>query len=135
MKKNNIRKGDLVRIISGEQKGFLGKIETVLNKKSSVIVQGILPRVKWIKNSSFKNTEQKKESKKIELPTLIHISNVMHWDQEINKRSRIGYKLEKTISTNNDVQIKKQRYYIGSGRLVPSSQTFEKEKKNLSTKK
>lgn len=114
---NHIKKGDQVKIISGEQKGFLGKIEKVLTKKSSVILEGILPRIKYIKNSNTNNQEQ--NPKKIELPILIHISNVMLWDKEKNQVSRIGYRIEKKNSNNQQIQIKKERYFKKSGLLVP----------------
>lgn len=119
--KNHIQKGDLVKIISGGQKGFLGKILTVLNKKSSVIVEGVVPRLKYLKNKQ--KTQQQEESKRIELPILIHISNVMLWDSEKNQASRIGYKkITSEISDltleNQKIELKK-RYFKKSGNLVP----------------
>jgi large subunit ribosomal protein L24 len=116
--KNHIQKGDVVKIISGGQKGLLGKIQTVLKKKSSVIVEGVLPRIKYLKNNREK---QQEDSKKIELPILIHISNVMLWDKENNQVSRIGYKkIESNIENlkNQQNEIKK-RYFKKSGALIP----------------
>ncbi len=118
-KKNHIKKGDQVKIIAGEQKGFLGKIQTVLTKKSSVIIEGILPRIKYVKNSQSNKTGSSEESKKLEIPILIHISNVMLWDKEKNLASRIGYK-EISKNENNKVEIKKQRYFKKSGNIVPN---------------
>jgi large subunit ribosomal protein L24 len=128
--KNHIKKGDQVKIISGEQKGFLGKIEKILTKKSSVILEGILPRIKFVKNS--KTTNQQQESKKIELPILIHISNVMLWDKEKNQVSRIGYKIENKNITNQKIKTKKERYFKKSGSQVPdiSKEIFQQKDKN-----
>lgn len=117
--KSHIRKGDLVKVISGGQKGFLGKILTVLNKKSSVIVEGIQPRIKYLKNKQ--KTQQQEEAKKIELPILIHISNVMLWDSEKNQISRIGYKKidSNTLSSvNSKPFLSKKRYFKKSGNLI-----------------
>jgi large subunit ribosomal protein L24 len=49
------------------------------------------------------------EQKRVELQVPIHISNVMLWDNESNKSSRIGYKL---------IDTKKQRYFKKSGNIV-----------------
>jgi large subunit ribosomal protein L24 len=128
LKKSHVKKGDQVKVISGEQKGFLGKINSIIKKKSSVILDGILPRFKFLKNSK---TEQNEETKKIELPILIHISNVMLWDKTINKASRIGYKeiKENAVSDqknlNNLITSKKslkKRYFKKSGNFVPEIQ-------------
>ena len=117
--KNHVQKGDLVKIISGGQKGFLGKILTVLNKKSSVIVEGVVPRLKYLKNKQ--KTQQQEESKRVELPILIHISNVMLWDSEKNQASRIGYKKGSPDSSSleNQKSELKKRYFKKSGNLVP----------------
>ncbi len=125
IQKNHVKKGDQVKVISGEQKGVLGIIRSIIKKKSSVILDSVLPRIKYLKNSQTKQTE---ESKKVELPILIHVSNVMLWDKEGNKPSRIGYKTiskpEKVDSTKSLKQDSKdfikQRYFKKSGNLVPN---------------
>ena len=104
IQKNHVKKGDQVKVISGEQKGFLGIIRSVVKKKFSVILEGITPRIKYIKSST-----QNQESKKIEIPILIHVSNVMLWDKQNNVASRIGYKI---------VDNKKLRYFKKSGNLI-----------------
>jgi large subunit ribosomal protein L24 len=114
--KNHVKKGDKVKVISGNQKGFLGIITSVIKKKSSVILEGILPRIKTIKNSQIKQSE---EAKKIEIPTLIHISNVMLWDKKSNEPSRIGYKKISSNENNNQLKkIEKKRYFKKSGNFV-----------------
>jgi large subunit ribosomal protein L24 len=106
MKKNlktHIKIGDKVKVITGNQKGFIGKILTILPKKELVIIEGILPLVKYIKNP------QGGDSTKKELPIFIHVSNVMLWDKEINLASKIGYKI---------IANEKKRYFKKSGNLV-----------------
>ena len=106
MKKNkfsHIKIGDKVKIISGNQKGIIGTINTVLTKKSIVYIDGISPRLKIMKNS------RDGETKQLDLQIPIHLSNVMLWDNQQNVASRIGYKM---------VENQKKRYFKKSGNLV-----------------
>lgn len=107
MKKNNsyLKKGDTIKVIAGDNKGFIGKIDSIFPKKSVLFVEGISPRIKYAKNS------QGTEAKKIELPIAIHISNVLLLDNSINLPSKIGYKM---------IEDKKCRYFKKSGNLVDS---------------
>lgn len=99
----HIKLGDTIKIISGFNKGFIGKINAVLLKKSVVFVEGIPPRVKYSKS------RQAEEAKKISLPIAIHISNVMLWDKEGKYASKIGYKM---------VGNQKFRYFKKSGNII-----------------
>jgi large subunit ribosomal protein L24 len=101
--KSHVKTGDKVKIISGKQKGIIGNILTVIRKKSLVVIEGILPRVKYIKS------RQGGESKKTELPIYIHLSNVMLWDSEKKISSKIGYKI---------LNGQKKRYFKKSGNFV-----------------
>lgn len=71
MKKFKIKKGDMVEIIAGADKGRSGKVISVLTKKDAVIVEGMKLARKSIKVSE-KNPKGGFEAK--EMP--IHISNV-----------------------------------------------------------
>ncbi len=70
-KKFNIKKGDNVMIIAGDDKGKTGEVLQVLTKKDAVIVAGC----KLVKKA-VKPTEENKEGgfENKEMP--IHISNV-----------------------------------------------------------
>ena len=103
MKFSHIKIGDKVKIISGNQKGIIGRINTILMKKSIVYIDGISPRLKIMKNS------RDGETKQLDLQIPIHLSNVMLWDNQQNIASRIGYKM---------VENKKKRYFKKSGNLV-----------------
>jgi large subunit ribosomal protein L24 len=103
MKKSHIKVGDKVKVISGNQKGFIGNIKTIFKNKSILFLEGVLPRIKYVKN------KQGGEPKKLELSIPIHISNVMLWDNASNLSSRIGYKFL------ND---QKKRYFRKSGNFV-----------------
>jgi len=99
----HIKVGDKVKVITGTNKGVVGTINSIIFKKSIVFINEILPRIKYIKNT------QGEESKKVEIKTPIHISNVMIWDTETNTASKIGYKV---------VENKKYRYFKKSGKII-----------------
>ena len=99
----HIKIGDTVQVIAGNQKGFIGTVNSIIRKKSIVFIDGIVPRIKYSKNP------QGGEQKKSELQVPIHISNVMLWDKENNSASRISYKT---------VDGKKQRHFVKSGKAV-----------------
>lgn len=101
--KKHVRVGDRIKVITGKQKGFIGNILSILKNKNSVIIDSIPTRIKLTKNN------EKGESKQIEKSIPIHISNVMLWDSELNKASRIGYKITGT---------EKKRFFKKSGNLV-----------------
>ena len=101
--KSHVKVGDQVQIITGDNKGTIGTIESILFKKSVLFIKEIEPRLKYIKNT------QGGEAKKVERPIPIHLSNVMLWDNDQNIASRIGYKM---------VENKKRRYFKKSGNLV-----------------
>ena len=102
-KKHHVKIGDNVKIIVGSNKGTIGKIISLNKADSTVTIEGVLPRIKYSKD------RQGGESKKLELPLNINVSNVMLWDKEANIVSRIGYK-----TVNNE----KKRYFKKSGNLV-----------------
>jgi len=104
-KKHHIKIGDKVKVITGNQKGYIGIITFFWRKKSCVSLEGSVPRIRFIRKQV--GTESKQEVKKI--PVLIHVSNVMLWDSKKNESSRIGYKI---------VEGKKQRYFKKSNTLV-----------------
>ena len=70
-KKFNIKKGDTVMIIAGDDKGKTGTVLRVLTKKDAVIVEGCK-----IARKAIKPTEQNKEGGFINKEMPIHISNV-----------------------------------------------------------
>ena len=103
LSKNYLKVGDRVKVISGNQKGFLGTILTLSKKKSLITLEGLSTRIK------FKKGPKSKESQKFEIPTFIHLSNVMLWDKETTSVSRIGYRFLDGL---------KKRYFKKSGNFV-----------------
>lgn len=87
MAKFKLKKGDLVRVISGESKGQEGKILSIDTKKSRAIVEG----VNKIKKHS-KPSAKSPNGGIVETEGSIHISNLMY--VEGGKTVRIGRKLD-----------------------------------------
>ena len=101
--KFHVKVGDKIKIIAGSQKGLVGTIKSLVTTKSIAIIDGILPRIK------FKKQTQNSEAKKIEIELPVHVSNLMLWDEKNNKASRVGYKLIENI---------KKRYFKKSGNIL-----------------
>ncbi len=86
-KKTHVKKGDTVKVLSGEDRGKTGKVLEVISAKDRVLVEGINMASKHQKP----NTEHPQGGiVKIELP--IHISNLMLVDPANGDATRIGRK-------------------------------------------
>lgn len=70
-KKFRIKKGDIVEIIAGDDRGKTGEVLQVLTKKDSVIVAGCK-----VAKKAVKPTEERPEGGFINKEMPIHISNV-----------------------------------------------------------
>ena len=84
--KMHVKKGDTVQVISGRDKGKVGKISRIIPKTSQVVVEGVNVRTKHVK------PQQEGESGQIvtfEAP--VHSSNVMLYSDKEKTASRVGY--------------------------------------------
>ena len=88
MKKLHIKKGDMVYVNAGNDKGKTGKVLTVFPAKDRVIVEGV--------NVISKHTKPNAAHPQggiIKQEAGIHISNVNLIDPASNKPTRVGYKM------------------------------------------
>lgn len=83
--KIKLKKGDLVKVISGSDKTKTGEIIAIIHKTSKVIVKGINLKVKHKKPQQEGETG---EIIKFEAP--IHTSNVMLFSEKNNIASRFS---------------------------------------------
>jgi large subunit ribosomal protein L24 len=83
--KTNFRKGDTIKIISGNYKGKIGKINAFEKNYNYVIIDSI----NRTKKTFNKDTKQFNDST---LKTLIHISNIVGIDLKTNILSSIRKK-------------------------------------------
>ena len=87
--KLKIRTGDLVKVISGNQKGIQGKVLKVFSIKNKVIVEGI----NVVKKHNKPNANNPKGGI-IEKELPIHVSNISLVTSD-GKATRVGYRIEK----------------------------------------
>lgn len=99
-----VKKGDTVKVISGDSKGKIGTVLNVSSKSNKVIVEGvnIVSRHTRPSNAHPDGGIIKKEAP-------IHASNVQVVDSKTNESSRIGKKI---------VDGKKVRYSKKSGNVL-----------------
>ncbi len=88
-RKFHIKKGDLVKVISGESRGQEGKVLDVIFKKERAIIEGVNMMKKHTKPNSVNP-----DGGIIEQEAAIHISNLMLIDPATKKPTRIGRKLD-----------------------------------------
>nr|BCX00623.1 MAG: 50S ribosomal protein L24 [Bacteroidota bacterium] len=86
-KKLHVKKGDLVRVIAGNDKGKQGKVLRVFPDKERVLVEGVNMRIRHVRP----NPQYPQGGRLLrEMP--IHISNVMVIDPQTGQPTRIGRK-------------------------------------------
>ena len=83
-----IKKGDMVKVIAGKDRGMTGKVLKTYPKDNKVVVEGVNLQTKHAK--ATRNTPA--EIKHIEGP--IDASNVMYYDTKAKQASRVGYKVK-----------------------------------------
>ena len=88
-KKFKYRKGDLVQVLSGDDKGKTGIIKSVLRSTSRVIVEGVN-----IVKKSVKRSKEHPEGAILKVEKPIHLSNVAAYSTEKEKSGRVGYRIE-----------------------------------------
>ena len=87
-----IKKGDLVVVIAGKDKGKQGRVLEVLTDRDRVIVEGVQRVTKHTKVGQSQRGTRTGGIETGEAP--IHISNVMVVDPETKKGTRVGYRTE-----------------------------------------
>jgi large subunit ribosomal protein L24 len=87
-----IKKGDLVVVISGRDKGQQGRVLEVLVESQRLIVEGVQRVTKHVKAGQTQRGTRTGGIETVEAP--IHISNVMLVDPETKKGTRVGYRSE-----------------------------------------
>ena len=82
-----IKKGDTVKVISGDNKGTTAKVLAVLTAKNAVLLEGIGQKHRHIKPSAL---NPRGGSKDVHVPTpLSKVALVV--DEKTGKTSRVGY--------------------------------------------
>jgi len=103
--KLHIRKGDQVKVISGDDKGKTGKVMEVISEKNRAVIEGINMVTKHQKPSAGKPEGGIKK-----MEGTVHISNLMLLDPASGAVTRTGRKLNE--------KGKLQRYSKTTGEFI-----------------
>lgn len=83
-----IRKNDMVKVITGREKGKTGRVLEVDLKKERVLIE----RVNMVKRHQ-KPTQRYRQGGIIEKEAPLHVSNVMFYEEKNGKATRVGAKV------------------------------------------
>jgi len=79
----SVRKGDMVLVIAGNDRGKTGEVRVVDRARQRVLVDGVNKRWKH-----RKPTQQSPQGERVQVERPIHVSNVMHLDPKTGKGVR-----------------------------------------------
>ena len=82
-----IKKGDMVVVLAGNDKGKTGEVMRVLHKVDKVLVQGINRVYRHMRPS-----RQHPQGGRIQKEMPLHISNVLPVDPETSQPTRVGFR-------------------------------------------
>ena len=85
----HVKKGDIVEIIAGNQKGATGRVLRVIPDKNRVIIQGHNIAKKHVRPS-----RKNPQGGRINVERPIHISNVLPVNPKSSKGSRVHFQVE-----------------------------------------
>lgn len=85
----HVKKGDMVEIISGDQKGATGRVLRVIPKKHCVVIQGHNIVKKHVRPS-----RKNPQGGRINIEQPVHISNVLPVNPKTSKGSKVRYQVE-----------------------------------------
>lgn len=109
-----IKKGDLVYIMSGDDKGAKGKVLKVDREKSRIIVEGVNVKVRHVRPSV-----QHPEGGMIKKEASLHISNVALADPKGKESLQWDCALVTRVGFRFNEEGKKERYAKRSGASIP----------------
>jgi large subunit ribosomal protein L24 len=90
-----IRRDDMVRVISGKDRGKTGRVLRVEPKKRRVFVEGVNVVKRHMKPRTLRDTQRAQELGGIvEKEAPLHVSNVMLIDPDSGEPTRVGVKRE-----------------------------------------
>ena len=86
-----IKKGDLVVVIAGGDRGQQGRVLEVITDSGRVVVEGINRVQRHVKPGTRRDNM---EGGIVTIEASLHMSNVMLVDPETKKGTRVGYRAE-----------------------------------------
>jgi large subunit ribosomal protein L24 len=110
-----IRKGDLVEVITGNDRGKRGRVLRVIPERDRLVVEGI--NVRW---KHMRKSPKAPQGGRLRREMPLHRSNVMLYDEAAGVRSRLGSRM---------VEGKKVRVLRKTGQPVGAAAAAPKGKK------
>jgi large subunit ribosomal protein L24 len=110
-----IKKGDLVVVISGRDRGKQGRVLEVQSDRDRVVVEGVQRVKRHTKVGQSSRGSRTGGIETVEAP--IHVSNVMLVDPEAKKGTRVGYRTE-TIERDGRTRSVRVRVAKRSGKDI-----------------
>jgi large subunit ribosomal protein L24 len=102
-KKIHIKKGDMVKVITGSYKGKEGRVIEVVRDNNRALVEG----VNMIKRHTKPNA-QYPDGGIINKEAPIHLSNLMYIDPKTGDPTKVGRKLDEKGKTERSAKIKEE---------------------------
>lgn len=109
MKKYRLRKDDKVEVLTGKDKGKIGKVLRIMRKKDRVLIEN----VNMVKRHTKANPYSGQAGGIVEKEAPIHVSNVAVVCTACAKGTRVGYKL-----TEEGGQVRKLRFCKKCGEII-----------------
>ena len=88
-----IKKGDKIEIITGKDKGKVGKVLLISRDQQRLVVEGLNLRVKNVRARRMGEKGQQ-----VQFPAPLHISNVMLICPKCSKKTRVGFRLAEKVN-------------------------------------
>lgn len=85
----SIRKGDMVEVISGNERGKRGRVLRVIPDKDRLVVQGL--NLRW---KHMRKTQKAPQGGRLHREAPMHVSKVMLFDETAGARTRVGFRGE-----------------------------------------
>jgi large subunit ribosomal protein L24 len=86
----HVKKGDLVQIISGDNKGVTGKVLRVIPETNKVVIEGCNRRYKHVRPS-----QKNPQGGRVQIEQPIHISKVLPVNPKSSMATRVRYEQNK----------------------------------------
>lgn len=103
-----IKKGDLVQVILGKDRGKTGKVFQVLPKDHRIVVEGLNKRIKHVKAQ-----KQGEKGERIDFWAPMQVSNVQLVCPKCNKLTRVGYMIQRSeVSSASEPKKKASRQKV-----------------------
>ncbi len=87
----NIKKNDKIKILTGKDKGKIGKVLQVLPQEGKISVEGLNLLIKHLRPQ-----KQGEKGQRIEFPAFFNVSNVALVCSKCGRATRVAHKIIKT---------------------------------------